>query len=96
MLIASFLALALSSATQGSPSKLDRMAAPATAPAPQSTAVILDCQIAARALTDCKAVNEVADGAVVAEAIRLAANVPIPDALADSGARIRIKMNVAP
>ena len=58
--------------------------------------MILDCQIASKTLTDCKAVNEVADPAAVAEAIRLAANVPIPDALADSGARIRIRMNVAP
>ena len=96
MLIGFFLALGLSSATQGSSSKLERMAEPASAPAAQSTAVILDCQIAAKALTDCKAINDVADGAVVAEAIRMAANVPIPDALADSGARIRIKMNVAP
>ena len=96
MLVASFLALALSSAGQGPSSKLDQMAAPVAAPAPQATAVILDCQIAAKALTDCKPVNTVADSGVVAEAVRMAASVAIPDALADSGIRIRIRMNVAP
>jgi hypothetical protein len=67
-----------------------------TAAASKSVAVILDCQIAAKALTDCKAVDSVAEASVVAEAVRMAASVAIPDALADSGVRIRIRMNVAP
>lgn len=97
MLVASLLALSLSQAPTGSPSKLDQMAQPAAVPAAsKAVSVILDCQIAARSLTDCKAINEVADTGVVAEAIRMAAAVPVPDSMADSGARIRIRMNVAP
>ena len=99
MLIAALLALSLSQGAAAVPStKLDQMAAPAPAPAadPKAVSVILDCEIAAKALTDCKAVNEVSDASVVAQAIRLAAAVPVPEALADSGVRIRIRMNVAP
>ena len=103
MLAASLLALsltntALSQAVQATPSKLEQLAdpAPAADSAPKSVAVLLDCQIAARSLTDCKALNEVADASVVAEAIRLAGGVAVPDALADSGKRIHIRMNVAP
>ena len=97
MFAAAILALSLA---HGAPvqSKLDQLAQPAAAPveAPKGVAVILDCQIASKSLTDCKAVNEVADSSVVAEAIRMAGVVPVPEALADSGARIRIRMNVAP
>ena len=97
MFAAAVLALSL---TQGAPvqSKLEQMAQPAavTVEAPKGVAVILDCQIASKSLTDCKAVNEVADASVVAEAIRMAGVVAVPEALADSGARIRIRMNVTP
>ena len=100
MLTAALLALSLANGAQAQSSKLDQMAQPAaqtvSAPASKAVSVILDCQIAAKALTDCKAVNEVADASVVAEAIRMAGAVAVPDALADSGARIRIRMNVAP
>jgi hypothetical protein len=98
MIAASLLALSLSQAVQATPSKLEQLADRATAEggAPKAVAVILDCQIAARSLTDCKALNEVADASVVAEAIRLAGGVAVPDALADSGKRIHIRMNVAP
>jgi len=99
MVVVALLALSLSQGAQTQSNKLDQLAqpaAPAAAPASNKVPVILDCQIAAKALTDCKAVNEVADAGVVAEAIRMAGSVAVPDALADSGARIRIRMNVAP
>jgi hypothetical protein len=98
MVVAALLALSLSQGAQTQSNKLEQLAqpAPAAAPASNKVPVILDCQIAAKALTDCKAVNEVADAGVVAEAIRMAGAVAVPDALADSGARIRIRMNVAP
>jgi methylmalonyl-CoA mutase cobalamin-binding subunit len=98
MLTVALLALSLSQSAAAPSSRLDQMAAAPAAPAAASgaVAVILDCQIAAKSLTDCKAVNEVSDASVVAQAIRLAGGVAIPDALADSGVRIRIRMNVAP
>jgi hypothetical protein len=101
MLVVALLALSLSPGAGPQSNKLDQLAQPAaatTTPAPASKAVpvILDCQIAAKSLTDCKAVDTVADAGVVAEAIRMAGGVPVPDALADSGIRIRIRMNVAP
>ena len=100
MLTAALLALSLSSGAQAQSNKLDQLAQPVaqtvSAPASKAVSVILDCQIAAKALTDCKAINAVSDSTAVAEAIRMAAGVAIPDALADSGARIRIRMNVAP
>lgn len=98
MLVA-LLALSLSAGAPVQSSRLDQLAAqPAPQPAadPQAVAVILDCQVAAKSLTDCKAVNQVADASVVAEAIRMAGGISVPDALADSGVRIRVKMNVAP
>lgn len=55
---------------------------------------MLDCQVASQALTDCKAIND-AGSQAAAEAIRMAAEIRTPDALAE-GVRIRIKMNVAP
>jgi hypothetical protein len=98
MIVAALLALSLTQGVQAQSNKLDQLAQPVVTPAVDSKAVsvILDCQIAAKALTDCKAVNQVADASVVAEAVRMAGSVAIPDALADSGARIRIRMNVAP
>jgi hypothetical protein len=99
MLAAALLALSLSHGVETQTNKLDQLAQPvaATTPASKAVPVILDCQIAAKALTDCRAVdNTVAAAAVVAEAVRMAASVAIPDALADSGVRIRIRMNVAP
>jgi len=77
MLTVALLALSLSQGAAAQPSKLDQLAQPA-AVAPQQISVVLDCQIAAKALTDCKAVNEVADLSRVAEAIRLAAGVAVP------------------
>ena len=58
-------------------------------------AVIVDCQISGANLTDCKALD--ADGAPAAEAVKLAAQVEVPEAfaLANPG-RIVIKMNVTP
>ncbi len=98
MIAAVLMALSLAQGAQTQSTKLDVLAQPAPEPAAaqKAVSVILDCQIAAKSLTDCKAINEVADASVVAEAIRLAGGVPIPEALADSGARIRIRMNVAP
>ena len=100
MIAAALLALSLSHGAEVQSNKLDQLAQPAVATtpasAPKAVAVILDCQIAAKALTDCKPVEAVADASVVAEAVRMAAGVAIPDALADSGIRIRIRMNVAP
>jgi hypothetical protein len=98
MLVAAVLALSLSHGPQIQSNKLDQLAQPAATPvsATKAVSVILDCQIAAKALTDCKAIDAVADATVVAEAIRMAGGVAVPDALADSGVRIRIRMNVAP
>ncbi|HEY4029867.1 MAG TPA: hypothetical protein VGM25_05950 [Caulobacteraceae bacterium] len=98
MLAAALLALSLTHGIDTQSNKLDQLAKPAevTPAASKSVSVILDCQIAAKALTDCKPVNQVADAGVVAEAVRMAGSVAIPDALADSGVRIRIRMNVAP
>ena len=58
-------------------------------------AVIVDCQVSGANLTDCKALD--ADGAPAAEAVKLAAQVEVPEAfaLANPG-RIVIKMNVTP
>ncbi len=99
MFAAAFLALSLSHGAAGSSDKLSQLPQPAAEQAPatsKAVSVILDCQIAAKSLTDCKAINEVADAGVVAEAIRMAGGVAVPEALADSGARIRIRMNVTP
>jgi hypothetical protein len=100
MLAAALLALTLSHEVPTQSNKLDqldRLAQPASVTTPsKAVSVILDCQIAAKALTDCKAVDAVAEASVVAEAIRMAGVVPVPEALADSGIRIRIRMNVAP
>ena len=98
MLVALF-ALSLSQGAPVRSAKLDQLAQPApeaAASPSKAVSVVLNCQIAAKALTDCKAVNDVADASVVAEAIRMAALVAVPDALADSGVRIQIRMNVAP
>ena len=69
------------------------VAAPVAPPAEQ--AVLVDCQISGANLTDCKALD--ADGAPAAEAVKLAAQVEVPEAfaLANPG-RIVIKMNVTP
>jgi len=100
MLAAAVLALSLSHGADFQSNKLEQMAQSAAVTTPASASkpvsVILDCQIAARALTDCKPVGAVANANVVAEAVRMAGSVAIPDALADSGIRIRIRMNVAP
>jgi hypothetical protein len=90
------LALSLSQGVAAPSSRLDQLAQPAAA-AQQSAkveVVMLDCQVAAQALTDCKAVND-AGSQAAAEAIRMAAEIHTPEAIAD-GVRIRIKMNVAP
>jgi len=71
--------------------------APAVAPVapPAEQAVLVDCQVSGANLTDCKALD--ADGAPAAEAVKLAAQVEVPEAfaLANPG-RIVIKMNVTP
>lgn len=61
--------------------------------APQ--AVLVDCQVTGANLTDCRALD--ADGAPAVEAVKLAAQVEVPEAfaLANPG-RIVIKMNVTP
>jgi hypothetical protein len=99
MLTAALLALSLTHGADAQSNKLDQLAQPAAVKSPaasKSVPVILDCQIAAKGLTDCKAVDTVAEPSVVAEAVRMAGSVAVPDALADSGVRIRIRMNVAP
>ena len=98
MLTAALLALSLTHGADAQSSKLDQLAQPAAVkPASaKSVPVVLDCQIAAKGLTDCKAVDTVADASVVAEAVRMAATVAVPEALAESSTRIRIRMNVAP
>ncbi|WP_312165661.1 hypothetical protein [Phenylobacterium sp.] len=67
--------------------------APVAPAAPQ--AVLVDCQVTGANLTDCKALD--ADGAPAAEAVKLAAQVEVPEAfaLANPG-RIVIKMTVTP
>ena len=90
------LALSLSQGVSAQHTRLEQMAQPAAeAQAPAKVQVVmLDCQVAAQALTDCKAVND-AGAQAAAEAIRMAAEIHTPEAIAD-GVRIRIKMNVAP
>lgn len=60
-----------------------------------SKPVLVDCQVTGANLTDCKAVD--ADGVHAVEAVKLAAQVEVPEAfaLANPG-RILIKMNVNP
>lgn len=67
--------------------------APAVAPAAQ--AVMVDCQVSGANLTDCKALD--ADGEPAAEAVKMAAQVEVPEAfaLANPG-RIVIRMTVTP
>ena len=99
MIAAALLALSLAQGSPVQPTKLDQLAQPApvvTVSERAVVSVVLDCQIAAKSLTDCKAVSEANDAHVLAEAIRMAAGVAVPDALADSCARIRVRMNVAP
>ncbi|MGH6996815.1 MAG: hypothetical protein ACREEO_01425 [Phenylobacterium sp.] len=62
---------------------------------PAEQAVLVDCQVSGANLTDCRALD--ADGAPAAEAVKLAAQVEVPEAfaLANPG-RIVIKMNVTP
>jgi hypothetical protein len=93
-MLAALLALSLAQGAAPATSRLDRLEA---APAGPAVSVILDCQVLARALTDCKAVNAVSDSGTVAEAIRMAAAIVVPQGLAESGVeRIKVKMNVTP
>jgi hypothetical protein len=96
-MIVSLLALSLAQGLIVSPSRLDRLQ-PSPAPAASSaTVVVLDCQVQARGLTDCRALNDAPDSGAVAEALRMAAAIVVPQALADAGAgRIKVKMNVTP
>jgi hypothetical protein len=96
-MLASLFALSLANAATAQPKALDRLlAAPSLAPI-AATAVVLDCQVAARSLVDCKAVNDSFDGAMVAEAIRMAAAIVVPEGLSDSGVgRIKVRMKVTP
>jgi hypothetical protein len=96
-MLVSLLALSLAQGAVSPATRLDRLKdSPALAPI-AATAVVLDCQVAIRSLTDCKAVNGISDSGMVAEAIRMASVIVVPEGLADSGiARIKVKMNVAP
>jgi hypothetical protein len=91
------LALSLIQGVSASPSRLDRLQqspAPVAAPA---TVVVLDCEVQAKTLTDCRALNDAPDSGAVTEALRMAAAIVVPQALADAGAgRIKVKMNVTP
>jgi len=97
MFVASLLALSLSQGVSAQPSKLDQMAAE-PAKAANVAVVVLNCQVDAKALVDCKAVNTDVDSHAAAEAIRMAAAIIVPDSLSapDAPARIMIRMNVAP
>lgn len=90
MFLSALAAAAVISTTYAAPAPA---AAPITPPAEQ--AVLVDCQVSGANLTDCKALD--ADGAPAAEAVKLAAQVEVPEAfaLANPG-RIVIKMNVTP
>lgn len=69
--------------------------AQAVSQAPVAQSVLVDCQVSAANLTDCKALD--AEGPVAMEAVKLAAQVEVPEAfaLANPG-RIVLKMNVNP
>jgi hypothetical protein len=75
-------------------------APPAEAPAAavSSNAVIIDCQVAGRSLTDCKVIDgETIAPARSATALKLAADIQVPASMADANpGRIRIKLNVNP
>lgn len=90
MFLPALAAAALISTTYAAPT-------PAAAPVapPVELAVLVDCQVSGANLTDCRALD--ADGAPAAEAVKLAAQVEVPEAfaLANPG-RIVIKMNVTP
>ncbi|CAN7279046.1 hypothetical protein LJR164_001356 [Phenylobacterium sp. LjRoot164] len=89
MFLSALAAAAVISTTYAAP-------APAAALAPPAAqAVLVDCQVNGANLTDCRALD--ADGAPAAEAVKLAAQVEVPEAfaLANPG-RIVIKMNVTP
>jgi hypothetical protein len=91
------LALSLVQGISPSPSRLDRLQQLPATVASSATVVVLDCQVQARSLTDCRALNDAPDSGAVAEALRMAAGIVVPRALADAGAgRIKVKMNVTP
>ena len=96
MFVASLLALSLSQGISAQPSKLDQIAVEPAKPA-NVAVVVLNCQVDAKALVDCKAVNAV-DSHAAAEAIRMASAVTVPDSLSapNAPARIMIRMSVAP
>jgi hypothetical protein len=95
-----FVPLLVLSLTQGisaSPSRLDRLQQAPAPVASSATVVVLDCQVQAKTLTDCRALNDAPDSGAVAEALRMAAAIVVPQALADAGAgRIKVKINVTP
>ena len=98
-MIGALLALSLTQTPLGSPSRLDRlqqaMTAERQAAGLTASTVVLDCRAAAEGLTDCKLAEGVLDGAMLAEAIRMAGAITAPQALADSGdGRVMVKMNV--
>ena len=91
------LALSLVQGLTASPSRLDRLQQPPAPAASSATVVVLDCRVQAKGLTDCRALNAAPDSGAVAEALRMAAGIVVPQALADAGAgRIKVKMNVTP
>jgi hypothetical protein len=91
-----FLTVLAAAAAVLSGSSAAQAPSPAASPVEIATnAVLVDCQVSDAALTDCKAVD--ADGDRAAAAVKLAAQVEVPEsfALANPG-RIRIKMTVNP
>ncbi|MCI3134578.1 hypothetical protein [Phenylobacterium aquaticum] len=71
-----------------------------TAPAEvvPASAFVLDCQISGQNLTDCRVMDaDPGTDARAAKALRLAADIQVPQALAASNpGRIKIKLNVNP
>ncbi len=96
MFAAALLALSIAQGAPVQSGKLDQLSAQSQTKPANVVGVVLNCGVDAKALVDCKAVNDV-DGRVAAEAIRLAAAVSLPDSMADNApTRILIRMNVAP
>ena len=96
MFAAALLALSIAQGAPAQPGKLDQIAAQPEQKPANVAVVVLNCGVDAKALVDCKAVNDV-DGRAAAEAMRMAAAVTLPESVADGApARILIRMNVAP
>jgi hypothetical protein len=98
-MVAFLLALGLMQGPIAYPDPLDRFDELADALEPAASVVVLECQVSAKALKDCKVVGEAAqDGAAVAEALRMASQIVVPDGMTGSapGHSIRVKLNITP